>query len=166
MLNNVLQPDEVSPRRGGMQDDIYGGVGSQYGGPSTYSQLTPSPAVVQPPARLPTPAQAFERRLAENPIVPAGAFGGSKVCENDMLMLEWFLMLCSFTDPLPSLCRNQLINPADCVIFSIFTFIRRMGRQCHRCLRSSVWWFKGILSDVSIAISKQRRPSVSTSEGF
>ena len=80
MLNDVLQPDEVSPRRGGMQEDIYGGVGSSSGGgASGFPQLTPSPAAVPPPAGLPTPAQAFERRLAENPIVPAGAFGGSKV---------------------------------------------------------------------------------------
>lgn len=42
-------------------------------------ELTPSPSVVnEPAAPLPTPAQAFERRLAENPIVPAGAFGGSR----------------------------------------------------------------------------------------
>lgn len=42
-------------------------------------ELTPSPSIVnEPAAPLPTPAQAFERRLAENPIVPAGAFGGSR----------------------------------------------------------------------------------------
>ncbi len=85
MLNDVLQPDEVSPPRGrrggGGQEDIYGGAGSQYGGGDGggYSSMTPSPAAAAPPAGLPTPAQAFERRLAENPIVPSGAFGGSKV---------------------------------------------------------------------------------------
>ena len=42
-------------------------------------ELTPSPsAVYEPSAPLPTPAQAFERRLAENPIVPSGAFGGAR----------------------------------------------------------------------------------------
>ena len=42
-------------------------------------ELTPSPSAVNEPSPpLPTPAQAFERRLAENPIVPAGAFGGSR----------------------------------------------------------------------------------------
>ena len=92
MLNDVLQPDEVSPSRGrrggggggGEQDNSYAGAGtaSQFsggGGDGGYSNYTPSPSVASPPAGLPTPAQAFERRLAENPIVPSGAFGGKKV---------------------------------------------------------------------------------------
>ena len=84
MLNDVLLPDEVSPprgRRGGGQENFNGGSGSSFGGGGGFSNLTPSPSVAAPPsAGLPTPAQAFERRLAENPIVPSGAFGGSKVC--------------------------------------------------------------------------------------
>ncbi|KAL9181747.1 hypothetical protein ACHAXT_012090 [Thalassiosira profunda] len=96
-LKDVLMPDEVSPTmqtrsgagrvdniRGdsgpspmmpssgaGRSDNIMDGAGSAFGN-------TPSPAAADPPAGLPTPAMAFERRLAENPIVPAGAFGGSK----------------------------------------------------------------------------------------
>ena len=61
----------------GRYDNIRDGAGSasssSFGGANT-----PSPAVIQAATGLPTPALAFERRLAENPIVPAGAFGGSK----------------------------------------------------------------------------------------
>lgn len=61
----------------GRYDNIKDGAGSasfySFGGANT-----PSPAVIQAATGLPTPALAFERRLAENPIVPAGAFGGSK----------------------------------------------------------------------------------------
>lgn len=61
----------------GRYDNIRDGAGSasssSFGGANT-----PSPAVIQAVTGLPTPALAFERRLAENPIVPAGAFGGSK----------------------------------------------------------------------------------------
>lgn len=57
----------------GRYDNIREGAGS-----ASFGVNTPSPAVVNPASGLPTPAMAFERRLAENPIVPAGAFGGSK----------------------------------------------------------------------------------------
>jgi hypothetical protein len=57
----------------GRYDNIREGAGS-----ASFGVNTPSPAVINPASGLPTPAMAFERRLAENPIVPAGAFGGSK----------------------------------------------------------------------------------------
>eukprot|EP00986_Skeletonema_menzelii_P014124 scaffold8941_cov145-Skeletonema_menzelii.AAC.9 len=79
MLNDVLQPDEVPPPRGRRgQENVYGSAESPFEGGGGGYYNTPSPAAASPPAGLPTPAQAFERRLAENPIVPAGAFGGSK----------------------------------------------------------------------------------------
>jgi len=66
-----------NPGTAGRYDNIRDGAGSasssSFGGANT-----PSPAVIQAATGLPTPALAFERRLAENPIVPAGAFGGSK----------------------------------------------------------------------------------------
>jgi len=97
-VDNV-RPDNTRP-----SDNIYSGAGTASGGGGTASssreyssgrgrvdnvrpdntraragEMTPSPSVVsEPSAPLPTPAQAFERRLAENPIVPAGAFGGSR----------------------------------------------------------------------------------------
>ncbi len=47
-------------------------------GSASFGVNTPSPAIVNAAAALPTPALAFKRRLAENPIVPAGTFGGLK----------------------------------------------------------------------------------------
>lgn len=107
LLKDVLIPDEVAPRReqamprsgAGRSDNIWENVGaglsslmsSSFSGGSgryddtragagsaSFGSNTPSPAAVSIPAGIPTPAMAFERRLAENPIVPAGAFGGSK----------------------------------------------------------------------------------------
>jgi len=89
-----------SPRTGsgaGRTDSIYAGAGAASGGGGGggaskgrapngagagdgrgisrfVSAPAPSPAVPQ----MPTPAMAFEQRLAANPIVPAGAFGGSQ----------------------------------------------------------------------------------------
>lgn len=94
------RPTAPVPRqaaRQGLSDNIYAGAGTASSSRETSSgrgrvdniwadsakagakELTPSPsAVYEPTAPLPTPAQAFERRIAENPIVPAGAFGGSR----------------------------------------------------------------------------------------
>jgi len=97
-------PSPRQPARKGISDNIYAGAGTATRGVGTASssqgyssgrgrvdnvrsdntrasagELTPSPSAVnEPSVPLPTPAQAFERRLAENPIVPAGAFGGSR----------------------------------------------------------------------------------------
>ncbi|KAL7488030.1 hypothetical protein ACHAW6_013616 [Cyclotella cf. meneghiniana] len=76
LLNDVLAPDEVSPREG-----IPGWVGSSKNDNTRNAAgyYTPSPSVVnEVPVRVPTPQLEFERRLAENPIVPAGAFGASR----------------------------------------------------------------------------------------
>eukprot|EP00804_Cyclotella_cryptica_P018767 CCRYP_007249-RA/>CCRYP_007249-RA protein AED:0.25 eAED:0.25 QI:211/0.85/0.87/1/1/1/8/367/1439 len=76
LLNDVLAPDEVSPREG-----IPGWVGSSKteNARNAAGFYTPSPSVVnEVPVRVPTPQLEFERRLAENPIVPAGAFGASR----------------------------------------------------------------------------------------
>ncbi|KAL7555307.1 hypothetical protein ACHAWF_019018, partial [Thalassiosira exigua] len=107
MLKDVLMPDEISPRGGygasefeggapggggfegagmgwGRTENIWEGAGGAgrsenvRDGAGTYATPSPSGAGANGPAPLPTPAMAFERRLAENPIVPAGAFGGSK----------------------------------------------------------------------------------------
>ncbi|KAL7472599.1 hypothetical protein ACHAXS_012962 [Conticribra weissflogii] len=50
------------------------GVGDGRGISRFVSAPAPSPAEPQ----MPTPAMAFEQRIAANPIVPAGAFGGSQ----------------------------------------------------------------------------------------
>lgn len=66
-------PSPRAPATAGFTENIYAGAGSA----SAY----PSPTAAQreePIAPVPTPAMAFERRIAENPIVPAGAFGGSQ----------------------------------------------------------------------------------------
>ena len=76
LLNDVLAPDEVSPRESMPGWGDYGGSDNTQRD-STYFTPTPS-AVNEEPVRVPTPQQEFERRLAENPIVPAGAFGGSR----------------------------------------------------------------------------------------
>ena len=72
------RPTAPVPRVGsattGMTENIYAGAGSA----STYPRPAPARQEAVPTAPLPTPALAFERRLAENPIVPSGAFGGSK----------------------------------------------------------------------------------------
>jgi hypothetical protein len=77
MLKDVLAPDEVSPR-----DSMSGrwtGYESADNSQMDSSYYTPTPSAVnEEPVRVPTPQQEFERRLAENPIVPAGAFGGSR----------------------------------------------------------------------------------------
>lgn len=106
LLKDVLMPDDVSPRGeqamprsgAGRSDNIWENVGAGLSslmsssssgagrvddtragaGSASFGSNTPSPAAVNIPAGIPTPAMAFERRLAENPIVPAGAFGGSK----------------------------------------------------------------------------------------
>ncbi len=70
-LSSLVTPNNNSGA--GRFDNIREGAGS-----ASFGVNTPSPAVVNAAAGLPTPALAFERRLAENPIVPAGAFGGSK----------------------------------------------------------------------------------------
>ena len=95
------RPTAPAPRqaaRQGLSDNIYAGAGTASSSRETSrgqgridnirpdnvragaaGELTPSPSAInEPAAPLPTPAQAFERRLAENPIVPAGAFGGSR----------------------------------------------------------------------------------------
>jgi len=61
-------------------ENIYADAGSAASSSSSNSNYpTPSAAVPsEPVAPLPTPAAEFERRIAENPIVPAGAFGGSQ----------------------------------------------------------------------------------------
>lgn len=73
----------------GMTENIYAGAGSVssgYSGSSSTTSPGPSPSVIpreeQPTAPLPTPAMAFERRIAENPIVPQGAFGNSRPTAN------------------------------------------------------------------------------------
>jgi len=101
-------PSPRQAARKGLSDNIYAGAGTATGGVGTASsssssqgyyssgrgrvdnvrsdntrasagELTPSPSAInEPSVPLPTPAQAFERRIAENPIVPAGAFGGSR----------------------------------------------------------------------------------------
>ena len=76
LLNDVLAPDEVSPRESMSSWADYGGSDNTQRDSSYY---TPTPSAVnEEPVRVPTPQQEFERRLAENPIVPAGAFGGSR----------------------------------------------------------------------------------------
>jgi hypothetical protein len=91
------RPTAPVPRKAAEQrsDNIYAGAGTASSSRGTSrgradnirpdnvkasaGELTPSPSAInEPSAPLPTPAQAFERRLAENPIVPAGAFGGSR----------------------------------------------------------------------------------------
>lgn len=91
------RPTAPVPRQAAQQrsDNIYAGAGSASSSRGSRDgrvdnirpdnvkagagELTPSPSAInEPSAPLPTPAQAFERRLAENPIVPAGAFGGSR----------------------------------------------------------------------------------------
>ena len=92
------RPTAPVPRQAAQQrsDNIYAGAGSASFSRGTSrdgrvdnirpdtvkagaGELTPSPSAInEPSAPLPTPAQAFERRLSENPIVPAGAFGGSR----------------------------------------------------------------------------------------
>lgn len=92
------RPTAPVPRQAAQQrsDNIYAGAGSASSSrgasrdgrvdnirpgnvQASAGELTPSPSAInEPSAPLPTPAQAFERRLAENPIVPAGAFGGSR----------------------------------------------------------------------------------------
>lgn len=91
LLNDVLTPDAVAPRRttdykvaressmpreslGRRSNDARYGAESAPGGESPYyNSMTPSPAVArEPPVQVPTPQLEFERRLAENPIVPAG----------------------------------------------------------------------------------------------
>ena len=85
-LSSLMSPNDS--RGAGRSDNIRAGAGSAssfgansptirdgFGGSNTPS---PSAADVGAPSELPSPAMAFERRLAENPIVPAGAFGGSK----------------------------------------------------------------------------------------
>jgi hypothetical protein len=68
LLNDVLAPDEVSPRESSPSWFGAGNSNSQEAG-----FYTPSPSAVnEAPVRVPTPQQEFERRLAENPIVPAG----------------------------------------------------------------------------------------------
>jgi len=69
-LSSLMSPGGSSPS-GGRYDDIRGGAGSA-------NTPSPSVAAAAPTGQQPTPAMAFERRLADNPIVPSGAFGGSK----------------------------------------------------------------------------------------
>lgn len=66
------RPTAPSPRVAApkMTENIYAGAGSA-------SQNIPTPAPREEQVQVPTPQMEFERRLAENPIVPAGAFGGS-----------------------------------------------------------------------------------------
>jgi hypothetical protein len=76
LLNDVLAPDEVSPRDSRSGWAAYGNSDTSQRDSSYY---TPTPSAVnEEPVRVPTPQLEFERRLAENPIVPAGAFGGSR----------------------------------------------------------------------------------------
>ncbi|KAL7544012.1 hypothetical protein ACHAXR_013549 [Thalassiosira sp. AJA248-18] len=77
------RPTMPSPRGGarpGASENIYAGAGSAFPSSSAPAPSVPMRREEQPPpvAPLPTPAMAFERRLAENPIVPSGAFGGSQ----------------------------------------------------------------------------------------
>lgn len=54
-------------RGGGASDNVYAGAGRGAG------SMAPSPSVAyEPPMQVPTPQLEFERRLAENPIVPSG----------------------------------------------------------------------------------------------
>ena len=79
----VQRPTAPSPRppvtTGRKSENIYADAGSAASSSSNSNYPTPSAAVPnEPVAPLPTPAAEFERRIAENPIVPAGAFGGSQ----------------------------------------------------------------------------------------
>ena len=74
---------------------------------SSAGELTPSPSAVnEPSAPLPTPAQQFERRLAENPIVPAGAFGGSRPTSH-------FFSQAKPSPPAESSSSSQEVSPQD-----------------------------------------------------
>jgi len=80
-LSSLMSTPDESASGVGRSENIREGAGSAFYSSSRQtpsSANTPSPAAYAAPAELPSPAMAFERRLAENPIVPAGTFGGSK----------------------------------------------------------------------------------------
>ena len=79
------RPATPSPRvqvRRGVSDNIYAGAGSAGVSSTTPSPAVPSPSPYEVSTQVPTPQMEFERRIAENPIVPSGAFGGSKPTAN------------------------------------------------------------------------------------
>ncbi len=134
LLKDVLLPDKVAPRGeksmprsgAGRSDNIWENVGagltslmsSSFSGAGRYDDTragaggasfgsnTPSPAAINIPAGIPTPAMAFERRLAENPIVPAGAFGGSKPTSSFFSRSS----KASESIPIPSNTQNVISN--------------------------------------------------------